>query len=517
MKIISSRFIKTLAAFAAVIALLIPAGTTAAAEVPSPKEEVVYGLLNHEGGVKNIYVVNIIQGAEIVDYGSYSEIRNMTSREPLYMEGDLIKGHTTADKLYYQGTLKSKELPWDFKVSYSLDGKELSGPKLVGKSGELELRISVKENPQISNSFFDSYALQIIVTLDTKLCENIRAEGATIAEAGRNKQLNFTVLPGEGADLKVNATVRDFKMEPISMNGIRLNLGLDLDEADFKDQISQLTEALKKLDSGAGELLSGVDELAEGMEAYVKGLEDFKTGLSGLDTGIGDLKEGASALSSGLAELAGQNEALMGGANALKQAAFDAVNTQLEAMGLGNTRLTPENYRQILSAIPSLAAVKQQLDGVIEFTEGLKSYTEGVNQLKAGASDLADGVSELKTGSSALASSAKDLYDAGVTLNAAIGKLRDGLAAYKDGTGQLLEGTSGYDEEIEKQIKGILDRVSGSTSGISSFVSPKNTKVSAVQFVMKTEAIRPAEVVTVAEKPKKLNFWQKLLRLFGLY
>ncbi len=517
MKTKTYRFIKIAAALTAILTLLIPAGTVAAADIPSQKEEVVYGLLDYDGSVKSIYVVNILQGGAITDYGNYSEIRNMTSTEALNRDGDLITVNTASDKFYYQGTLETRELPWVASVRYFLDGTEFTGSELAGKSGELKIGITVTQNAEINSTFYENFALQISFALDTKLCENIKAEGATIAEAGRNKQLNFTVLPGEGADLAVTATVHDFEMEPVSISGIRLNLGLSFDETDITDQVEQLTEAVKGLDNGAEELLSGVTELSEGMETYVEGLKEFKNGISELDSGVAGLKKGVVSLSDGLTELSKQNEALVGGATAIRQSAFDAVNAQLSVMGLGLPALTPQNYEKVLSGIPDLAAVKVQLDGVVQFTEGLISYTEAVTQLTGGASDLADGVSELKSSTAVLASSAKELYDAGVTLNTAVSKLRDGLSVFKNGTGEMVEGTSGYDTEIEEQINGILDRISGSGAPVVSFVSVKNTKISAVQFVMKTEAIHTAEVAAVVEKPKKLNFWQKLLRLFGLY
>ena len=517
MKIRAYRFIKIVAALSAVITLLIPAGTVVAADTPSRKEEVVYGLLDYNGDVNSIYVVNILEGGEITDYGSYSEIRNMTSTEPLKTDGDLITLNTDSEKLYYQGTLDMKELPWKISFKYYLGGTELTGPELAGKSGELKIGISITRSAAINSVFYENYALQISFTMDTKLCENIRAEGATIAEAGRNKQLNFTVLPGEGAELSVTASVHDLELEPINISGIRLNLGLSFDESEFKDQIAQLTDAIKELDHGAEELLSGVTELSEGMETYVKGLKEFKEGLSELDLGAAELKEGAASLSYGLTELIEQNESLIGGATAIRQSAFDAVNAQLSSKGLGLPTLTPQNYEKVLSAVPSLASVKTQLEGAVQFTEGLISYTEAVTQLTGGASALADGTAELKSGTAVLASSAKEIYEAGESFHTAVSKLRDGLAAYKDGTGELVEGTSDFDSEIEDQINGILDRVSGSDTEVVSFVSAKNTRVTAVQFVMKTEAIRLAEVEMVVEKPKKLNFWQKLLRLFGLY
>lgn len=51
-----------------------------------------------------------------------------------------------------------------------------------------------------------------------------------------------------------------------------------------------------------------------------------------------------------------------------------------------------------------------------------------------------------------------------------------------------------------------------------SFVSEKNTHVNAVQFVIKTAAIEKAEVpLDDAGESAPLTFWQKLLRLVGLY
>lgn len=508
---------KVIVALSAVIALLLPAGAAHSETLPSGKEEVVYGLLNLDGSVNSLYVVNILEGGEITDYGSYSEIRNMTSTEPMTVDGDKITINTTADKLYYQGKLYSKDIPWSIKVQYFLDGAELTGPELAGKSGELRIAVLVSQNPAVNPDFYDGFALQVSFTMDTMLCDNITAENATIAEAGRNKQLNFTVLPGEGAELEVTALVHDFEMEPINISGIKLNLGINFDETEFTDQISQLTTAIEGLDTGAGELLDGVKQLSEGMTSYVEGLKEFKDGLVQLDSGVSGLKEGAQALDYGISELTKQNAELLGGATAIRQASFDAVNAQLAAMELGLPVLTLKNYSTVLSGIPELATVKTQLDGVVQFTEGLVSYTEAVSQLGEGASALSKGTKELKSGTAVFASSAKELYDAGVALNTAVGELRDGLASYKEGTKQMKEGTSGINSDIENQINGILDSISGNGSEIVSFVSEKNRKVSAVQFVMKTEAIKLPEVETIAPKPKKLSFWQKLLRLFGLY
>lgn len=509
MKKILSLFL----AFSLIVTLGLPAS---AADIPSSKEEVVYGILKLDGTVDNLYVVNIFNGGAIADHGNYSEIRNMTGSEKINKSGDQITVTTEADKFYYQGTLEKKELPWDIAIKYFLDDKEISAAELGGKSGKLKITMSVKQNNKVNNSFFDNYALQIALSLDNKLCSNIKADNATVAEAGGKKQLAYTVLPGNGIDFTVTADVHDFKMDAISINGIKLALGLTVDSGEFTGQITELTDAIKGLDDGAAELLDGLSQLSDGMQKYVNGMKAFKDGLLQLGDGAEKLNSGAAALRDGLSELTKNNASLINGALAIQQATFDSVNGQLAAMGLGLPVLNADNYSAVLSQIPDLAAVKKQLDGAVQFTMGIKGYMDGAAQLAAGASELAKGTAEFKASSSVIASSANELYNGSAEINAGIKKLRDGLATYNNGTKQLRDGTSGMSSEVNNKIDEMLGSISGKAGEVISFVSEKNTNVSAVQFVLKTDSINvPAAPKAVAEKPVVLNFWQMLLRLFG--
>ncbi len=74
------------------------------------------------------------------------------------------------------------------------------------------------------------------------------------------------------------------------------------------------------------------------------------------------------------------------------------------------------------------------------------------------------------------------------------------------------------DIQISDEIDSITASVSGGDSKVVSFASDKNTNVDSVQFVIKTDSIEVPEVtVEDSAEEETLNFWQKLLRLFGLY
>lgn len=504
--------------FAAIFVFVLVLPIPVHAEVASQKEEVVYGILDLDGKVNNLYVVNIFNGGNITDYGEYTKVHNLTTSEEISQTNDQMSINTKADKLYYQGTLKAKELPWKIAIKYQLGGKELSATELAGKSGSLQIEMSITKNDKVDSIFYDNYALQIMLKLDTKLCDNIKSENATIAEAGGSKQLSYIVLPGKDANITVTADVHEFEMDEITINGIKLVLDMELDYNQFSGEMNQIVDAIKGLDDGAGELSDGATQLADGMNQYVEGLKAYKDGLSKLEGGAKDLSTGAAALKDGLSQLVMQNDTLVNGALTLQKATFDMVNGQLAASGLQLPTLTPENYSKILTDIPDLAYVKGQLDGLIQFTQGLQGYVGGVAQLGTGAASLTEGTAQLKTSVSTIAASANQLYQAGFELNTAVKKLRDGLAAYKGGTNELKSGTSNMEDQISDKIDEFVKDTFGSDDKVVSFVSEKNDNVSSVQFVLKTGAIQYEKTENVKnETVTHLNFWQKFLKLFGLY
>lgn len=178
---------KTISAGLAVM-MIISSGVTAFASDSTSKEEVIYVMTDASGSTESVYAVNIYKGGNITDYGEYSSVRLMNTSDSVSYNDDKITLSSSEDKVYLQGDMIETELPWNIEITYKLDGESISAQELAGKSGALEIGFKVTKNKKCISGFYENYALQASFTLDTKLCENITAENATIANVGSKKR-----------------------------------------------------------------------------------------------------------------------------------------------------------------------------------------------------------------------------------------------------------------------------------------------------------------------------------------
>ncbi|MGN0308805.1 MAG: hypothetical protein ACI4DN_11385 [Lachnospiraceae bacterium] len=336
-------------------------GKASANPMASAKEEVVYSNLTAEGKVEGIYVVNSFQGVKgktIVDYGSYTQVINLTTSEEIRQNKDEITLVTQADKVYYQGNLSTKNLPWKIEIGYEVDGKGYKPSEVGGKSGHLKMEIDISQNPAVDDSFWESYALQISFMLDGDTCKNITAKDATIANVGSSKQLSYICLPGKEAKLLVEADVTDFGLGEISINGTRLNLDMEVDSGKINDQLKEVQNAVAEVDDGAKELQKGAGELTDGVKDAYDGSMDLQEGTNSLKEGTGSLQQGAAQLQQGAGQLQQGIGELQQGANTLNQRSGELSSAAAQlASGLESLQTGIDTYQNALQQQLSQAGV----------------------------------------------------------------------------------------------------------------------------------------------------------------
>lgn len=416
---------------------------------PSEKEEVIYITLDASGTLKNTYVVNSFSGGSITDYGNYASVKMLNTSDPIEQNGDIITFSTSASKAYYQGELTDAEIPWNISLRYYLDGVEYSAAEIAGKSGELEIRFQITENTACFDTFFDDYALQASFTLDTEQCNNISAPDATIANVGSDKQLTYTVLPGEGIDTTITADVADFEMSAVSINGIHLNLNVEIDDTELKDKVNELIDAVEQLDDGAVELSDGSAEMLDGSSELKDGASSLQSGITSLDEGVVTLENGLATVQSGLDTLNSQSGTLTAGSSEFK-AALVTIQTAVNSISVTNEDLTAltEASGQIKQAISDL------YDGAAALQANL-----GYGQYKALMAQNGLDIDALLAGNASAVETIQS-YEAMLEQLSTVPGMEDLVNQYKS---QLL-GTS-------EQIKSLLNANSAAIGGMESYLN----------------------------------------------
>ena len=321
------------------------------------KEEVVYVNLNNNGLVDKVYAVNIFNSKNIVDYGDYSEIRNMNTNDVLNYSNGKIVTTNSSDKLYYEGVLENAEIPWNIDISYYLNGERISADKLAGSAGSLEIKISISSNEKCNSVFFENYALQGAVLLDTEKCANIESDEATIANVGSKKQLSYMILPNKGKEITIKADVKDFEMPSISLNGVRFNLDVDVNTDELTDKVKELTDAIDEINSGATTLKDGTSTLNGGTNDLLSGVDSLNSGVDSLNSGILKVKEGLETLNSKSSNLTDGSKKILD--------ALNEINLALEKVNVSS-----ESIAQLVSASSD---IKKGIDNLVKGAVSLNS------------------------------------------------------------------------------------------------------------------------------------------------
>ncbi|WP_166786799.1 YhgE/Pip domain-containing protein [Jeotgalibacillus salarius] len=364
------KFKRTSAGFAAFLlampALLVSAETQNTAEnneqagegAFDKKTEVVYATLDAAGDQKDLYVVNnftVSNFGEITDFGEYTSVQNLTDLTPIEQQERQITLNAQEEEFYYQGNLENRALPWDFDISYSLNGEAAAADSLVGQEGALKIQIDSSQNTAGEELFFNNYMVQITMTFDGERVKNIEATDGTIATAGKNRQVTFTVLPEKEESYTVSADVTDLEMEAIEIAAVPSSMSIDEpDTTEVKEEMTSLSDATAEVNNGVGELQTGIAELNNGTASLYDGSAQFRDGITQLSQNAGGLIEGSSSIQQALNQMSESVGAGIGDVDTSEfselPGAFRQIAGGLDEVGTGLTNLSG-SYEQAYHAL----------------------------------------------------------------------------------------------------------------------------------------------------------------------
>lgn len=390
------------------------------------KDESVYLISDANGNVNKTIVVDHLKNKDkkdtLEDASNLSDIENVKGKEKFTQSGDKLTWQAGGKDIYYQGTA-TEEPPVTQKVTYYLDGKEISPEDLAGKSGKVKIRFDYTNTTSYTETVNgEKQTVSVPFAAITGLVlgdgfENIEVTNGKAEVSDSSSVVLGYALPGlndslgiKDGDLdgdvnipeymEMTADVKNFSM-PAAMTFV-VNasdyVSTDgIDTSDLDDMINDLKDASTQLQDGSKTLAEGTDTLADGLSTLQSKLGTFASGVGTLQNGLKTYTDGVSTLSGGLNTLGNSTGALVSGADKLND-------------GAG-----------------------QLASGSATLKDGLKSYTDGANGLAKGASDLDAGIGTLAEKSGTLVDGATKLDDGASQLSASASSINEGIKSLDTG------------------------------------------------------------------------------------
>ena len=425
----------------------------------------------------------------------------------------------------YSGT---KELPFELKITYYLDGQEISAEDLAGKSGHIKIIYNYNPIAMYQGKYIPFVAVTGI-TLDHTKFSNVKTEnGKIVSESsdnyiiagygitGINQNLGTDFIPD---NFVLEADTTDFKLG--STYTILMNeLLADIDTSKL-NSLDSLTNSVYELSNGLDQIISGTNELSNGLSTALDGVKTLYAGSEKLAAGAKTAVTGSAELSEGLDYIVSNNSTIKYGANTVVSTVLEKANKALNLLRIlgapvSYDEITVENYAeayddlmskleiyrahvagfldslniqderrvQIISnvfntTLQDLTSIKSLIDlnlGMINYADGVATAATGASELSNGLAELSTGSEELSAGLGSLVAGETKLYEGSVTL-------KDGLNTFK---------TAGIDKLVNfasKDLTNFTANLRTTINAAASYRNFDNTNATSVKFIIKTPSI----------------------------
>lgn len=272
------------------------------------KSETVYSNLDSNGNayktIVSTQLTNEDKLDEITDISNLLNIENTNGDETFRKEGNQIIWDSKGNNIYYKGEI-DKQLPVECKITYELNGEEISAEELKGKSGNIKIKINYTNNEKhivsINGQQVTMYTPFIIVAgtkIDNTKNKNIRVTNGKTVDNGESTLAVGIAMPGMQEnigiskskinipeEIEISMETEDFEMGNIiavvAVKGIDEDLTSDLNSMysqinELSNASSEILDGANQLKEGTSELVSGVDQLKDGTKTAYAGSKQIK-------------------------------------------------------------------------------------------------------------------------------------------------------------------------------------------------------------------------------------------------
>ena len=273
------------------------------------KSETVYSNLDSNGKayktIVSTQLTNEDKSDEITDISNLLNIENTNGDETFKKKGNQIVWDSNGNNIYYKGE-SDKQLPVECKITYELNGEEISAEELKGKSGNVKIKINYTNNEKhivsINGKQVTMYTPFIIVAgtkIDNAKNKNIQITNGKIVDNGESTLAVGIAMPGMQENIGISKSKIDIPEEiEISMETEDFEMGniiavvavKGIDE-DLTSDLNSMYSQINELANASNEILAGANQLKEGTSELVSGVDQLKDGTGAAYAGSKQIKD----------------------------------------------------------------------------------------------------------------------------------------------------------------------------------------------------------------------------------
>ena len=367
------------------------------------KEETVYSKLDTNGKSYQTVVSDHIKNTEyleeIKDLSNLLEIENLSEDNTYTQNGNVIVWNAKGKDIYYNGKFE-KELPIEVKMTYTLDGKEISPEELSGKSGKLNIKIEytnkAKHYVEIDGQYVEMYTPFVIFAgtyFKNETVQNVKVTTGKAVDDGSKTIVIGMALPGLQTSLgldkdtfeipeniEIEMDVTNYEQSSI----ITFVTPKIIDKEDFNilDELDTLYSSVDTLQSSMDQIEEGAKALSEGTALYSENYNTFNNAIGMLNDGTTTLKEnyemfnnGVQTANEGAKQLNEGMQQLNTAAESIKDVVYTVIDWLQTAM---NTLVTPLKSLQ-QTILEDIDAVIAMVDNISNPSQENIEYINGLN------------------------------------------------------------------------------------------------------------------------------------------
>ena len=265
------------------------------------KDETIYSKLDGNGNTYQTIVSNHLKNTEkselLKDITDLINIENVGGNQELEEKEGKMVWKANGEDIYYQGNTQ-KELPIECKITYFLDGKEISKEEIAGKSGlvKVKLEFTNKEKREVTiNGKLENMYVPFVVAVGTVFNnennKNIKITNGKLIDNGNTTMAFGIALPGMQESLgiskdtieiptsvEISMEVKDFEMNEIYC--FATPKLIDESDLDIFNKIDKIYGLANELKDGSNQLVQGAKKISDGANAINEGTNQLSKELN---------------------------------------------------------------------------------------------------------------------------------------------------------------------------------------------------------------------------------------------